>query len=192
MFSLTTKLFTQRFSQLSIQNVRSITSTTPVLKTEVKKATKGTKTKKPAAAKKATPAKPKKKVPTQKELEKPKKMISAYMYYIKEQFAKNKGDGSTPATDAIKIYAKQWIELSESEKEVYHTQRKSALEQHEKDVAAWEAKYKRKPNSWTKFYSQHYEKVEGEGLSHSASEMKRIANLWKQLTPEEKKAYDSK
>lgn len=66
----------------------------------------------------------------------PKQPASAYVAYYVEQM---KNWGEMPVTDSTKIWSERWRNLSDGEKQDYHTRRKNEFTEWQQRVAEWES-----------------------------------------------------
>ena len=132
-----------------------------------------------------------KKRKSQKDLEKPKRPMSAFSLYYKERRAEL-GKTDTPPTDAMKQIAERWREESSDVKEKYNALKEEAKAEYDRKMSEWKAKYPPKLSGYNKFVKVNFNRANVTSASQLPTESKRVAALWRQLTPEEKKQWNTK
>eukprot|EP00040_Diaphanoeca_grandis_P026865 m.151423 g.151423 ORF g.151423 m.151423 type:complete len:891 (-) comp30759_c4_seq2:2534-5206(-) len=139
---------------------------------------------------------------------KPKRAISAYMYYIQGQKNVPLGEGEK-SSDRMKIIATQWKELSEDDRKEWDDKASEDKERYGKEMAIYEEENggKRKPtkkkgkrrkegepkrpqSSFFLFSSKMRAQVKIDFPELSVSETaKKMGEMWKEVTEEEKIPY---
>ncbi|XP_014261445.1 high mobility group protein B4-like [Cimex lectularius] len=118
----------------------------------------------------------------------PKRPISAYIYFVKEEFRKQKGvDVATMGRRC----AEKWSSMNESEKQKYVDKASADLRRYnlEKKHIAPKKKQGRK-NAYLIFYLSQFSKVKSENPTFKLTEIaKEVSKMWKALEPTEKERY---
>lgn len=128
---------------------------------------------------------------SQKELDKPRRPMSAFSLYYKERRAEL-GKTNTPPTDAMKQIAERWRQESEDVKAKYNALKEEAKAEYDEKMAEWRAKYPPKLSGYNKFVKANFNKANVTSAAQLPAESKRVAALWRQLTPDEKKEWNNK
>lgn len=139
-------------------------------------------------------AKKKTKVKTQKELDKPKRPITAFSLYYKqkwEELNKDVKEQGLRVTEVMKQIAEKWNAEEETVKQRFVAQADTAKLQYDKDLAAWKEKYPTKLSGYTKFVKANFDKTV-HSAAQGPSEIKRISALWRQLSQAEKDEWAKK
>ncbi|VEU23527.1 DEKNAAC104558 [Brettanomyces naardenensis] len=168
-------------SSLVLTTTRSFATASPVFK-EAKASS--------SSVPKDTKKKGKKKK-SQKELDKPRRPMSAFSLYYKEMRTEL-GKVDTAPTAAMKQIAEKWREESEEVKEKYSELKEEAKEEYDKKLAEWKAKYPPKLSGYNKFVKANFNKASVTSAAELPAESKRIAALWGKLSPEQKKEWSNK
>lgn len=128
-----------------------------------------------------------------KKQEKPKRPLSAFSLYYKENIEKfyipNSG---VKVTEALTAAAANWKTLSETVKEDYKIKAQPYRKAYEDAYNEWQLKYKRPLSGYNKFIKTKMAELKSTSLEDNKEAFKRLGKDWKLLTDEEKKEWKNK
>lgn len=181
----------------AIQFIKNFSTTSLFLKeaAAAKSATKvkTTKPKTKTSAKTKT-LKPKKVTITEvKNAERPKRPISSFSLFFKENLSEFHTTGSgNRITTAMAAAAEKWRSLPDVTKEDYKRKAEPFRLEYEKAYKEWQSKYKKPLNGYNKFVKERMSQLKAQSLGENKEILKKVAKEWNTLTKEEKDTWSSK
>lgn len=176
---------------IASQSFRCFSTTSLTFKEAV--ATKSS-TKVNSAKSKSTSVKEKKLTLTEaKKSERPKRPISSFSLYFKENISEfyKPGSGET-TTNAMAAAAEKWKTLSDAVKDEYKQKTLPFRQEYEKANKEWQTKFKKPLSGYNMFVKERMSQLKAQTLDENKEILKNVAKEWNSLTKEEKNTWNTK